>query len=146
MKKTLEILPGKGFCSLLFGSSMEEAEKMFGIPEETAVLDDIDDHQSTVWHYWENGFTLFFDTMKVPKFCCVEIDNEETELWGSKIFALKEKQIIELLKSKGFKTFETEKEEWGEKRITFDEINIDFYFENNKLVSINYGKTTAINF
>ncbi len=144
MDKILNILPGEGFGSLLFGSSMTQAEHFFGKPEEVALFDDIDEYKSTIWHYWESGFSLFFDE-KIPKrFCCVEIDNLESEMWGKKIFYLKEKQIIELLKSKGIKTHEVEKQEWGEKRITIDEINIDFYFENNNLVSINYGKISAV--
>ena len=52
---------------------------------------------------------------------------------------MNEKQIIELFKSKGINVFETEVHEWGEKRLTFDDTNIDFYFEKNKLSSINYG-------
>jgi hypothetical protein len=74
-------------------------------------------------------------------FCCVEIDNADTVLWGQKIFDQKEKQIIELFKAKGITKFDSEQHEWGEKRISFDEANIDFYFEKNKLVSINYGKS-----
>ena len=34
--------------------------------------------------------------------------------------------------------------EWGEKRVTYEDLNIDFYFENNKLAAINYGKIAAI--
>ncbi len=62
-------------------------------------------------------------------------------LWGHKIFELNEKQIIDLFKSKGISDFETELHEWGEKRLSFDEANIDFYFEKSKLCSINYGKS-----
>ena len=43
-------------------------------------------------------------------------------------------------KKKGVTNFETEVHEWGEKRLSFDELNIDFYFEKNSLSSINYGK------
>jgi len=45
-----------------------------------------------------------------------------------------------LFKKKGVTNFETEVQEWGEKRLSFDELNIDFYFEKNILSSINYGK------
>ena len=36
--------------------------------------------------------------------------------------------------------YETEQHDWGEKRLSFDEAHIDFYFEKNKLISINYCK------
>jgi hypothetical protein len=138
---SLEIKPLTGLSELLFGSTMSDAEKALGKAEETEFLDDIEEFRSTVWHYWENGFSLFFDENNSQLFCCVEIDNEDVRLWGKKIFDLNEKQIIELFKSKGIITFETEQHEWGEKRLSFDEANIDFYFEKNKLSSINYGKS-----
>ncbi|MGZ4034119.1 MAG: hypothetical protein ACXVPU_06430 [Bacteroidia bacterium] len=140
MSISLEIKPVLGLSNLLFGASMAEAEKVFGKAEESELLDDIEDCQSTVWHYWDNGFSLFFDENDNQLFCSVEIDNKDVILWGQKIFSLNEKQIIELFKKKGITVFETEVHEWGEKRLSFDEANIDFYFEKNKLSSINYGK------
>ncbi|MES2591775.1 MAG: hypothetical protein V4608_07815 [Bacteroidota bacterium] len=140
MPTQLEIKPGIGLTALLFGSTMSDAEKAFGQPEDTQLIDDIEECQTTVWHYWENGFTLFFDEQNNQQFNCAEIDNNEALLWGHKIFDSKEKQIIELFKSKGIIHYETEQHDWGEKRLSFDEANIDFYFEKNKLVSINYCK------
>ena len=140
MNITLEIKPVLGLSNLLFGASMSEVEKVFGKAEESELLDDIEDCQSTVWHFWENGFSLFFDESNNQLFCSVEIDNSDVVLWGQKIFSLNEKGIVELFKSKGFSVFETETHEWGEKRLSFDEVNIDFYFDKNKLSSINYGK------
>ena len=141
MSSIFEIKPVLGLSDLLFGASMADAEKVFGKAEESEFLDDIEDCQSTVWHYWEQGFSLFFDEKTEQIFCCVEIDNEDVILWGQKIFDFSEKQIIDLFKSKGITEFETELHEWGEKRLSFDEANIDFYFEKNKLSSINYGKS-----
>lgn len=141
MNVPLEIKPGIGLSDLLFGASVIESETVFGKPEEVDLLDEVEDSHSTVLHYWANGFSLFFDEANHRLFCCVEIDNADTILWGQKIFDQKEKQIIELFKAKGITKYESEQHEWGEKRISFDEANIDFYFEKNKLVSINYGKS-----
>lgn len=141
MSLILEIKPILGLSDLQFGASMIEAEKIFGKAEESEFLDDIDGCQSTVWHYWEQGFSLFFDEKNKQLFCCVEIDNPDVILWGRKIFDFSEKQIVDLFKNKGITVFETELHEWGEKRLSFDESNIDFYFEKNKLSSINYGKS-----
>ena len=142
MVTTIEIQPGKGLSDLMFGSSIAEAESIFGKPEESQLLDDIGDSPSTVWHYWDEGVSLFFDERDHQTFCCAEVDNTGTLLWGEELFKLKEKQIIELFKSKGFDQFESEQHEWGEKRISFDFINVDLYFEKNKLTSVNYGKLT----
>jgi len=139
-----DIQPGIGFSSLAFGSYMQDAENIFGKPEEIVLLDEIEDYQSTVWHYWNCGFSLFFDETDYKKFSSVEINNNETLVWGQKMFSLTEKQIIELFQKKGVNQYEIEKEEWGEKRLTFDVLNIDFYFEKTKLVSVNYGKIIII--
>ena len=140
MHSKLEIKPGIGLSALLFGASMNESEALFGKPEEIQLIDDIEEFKTTVWHYWENGFTLFFDEQNNQLFHCVEIDNSETILFGKIVFELKEKQIIELFKENKITEYESEQHEWGEKRLSFNQANIDFYFERNKLVSINFCK------
>ncbi len=139
MKDILEIKPGVGINDLKFGKSIQDAVIFFGKPDDIQLLDEIEESKSTVYHYWENGFSLFFDEQKNQLFCCVEIDNKEAYLWGKQIFGLNEKQVLDLFKSKGYTLYESEFHEWGEKRLSFEEINMDFYFEKNKLVSINYG-------
>lgn len=129
-----------GFCTLNFGASKEEAIRVFGEPEEIQNLsDDILNNNSLVYHYWNEGYSLFFDTNKSQSFCSVEIDNKDTTLFGIKLFSLKEKEIVELMKEKGYALSDSEVHKWGEKRISFDEAGLDCYFENGKLVSVNFG-------
>ncbi len=141
MDTLLEIKPQIGFSTLLFGATMADARKVWGEPEDTQLINDIEEFQATVWHYWDNGFTLFFDEQHNQLFNCVEISNKDSVLWGQKIFDLKEKQIIELFKSTGIVDYETEQHEWGERRLSFDASSIDFYFEKNKLISVNFCKS-----
>ncbi len=136
----MEIKIGIGLSRLVFGASMKEAENVFGSANETELIDDIEDCKTTVWYYSENGFTLFFEEENNHFLNCVDVENTESMLWGHRIFELKEKQIIELFKSKGIVKYETEVHDWGEKRLSFDDLNIDFYFNKNQLISINYGK------
>lgn|SRR5574343_386528 len=129
-----------GFSGLNFGQSVTEAKELFGAPEEEEELnDEILNASSCVFHYWENGFSLFFDNFNNKVFNSVEVDNPETVLFGKKIFSLKEKELIELLAQNGYKLTDSENHDWGEKRISFDEANLDFYFQNGKLVSVNFG-------
>lgn len=135
-----EIKPLQGFCTLNFRLFPPDAESLFGEPEETQTLtDEILDAESYVMHYWESGFSLFFDNLNERRFSSVEVDNEDTLLFGAKIFSLSEKQIVELMAANGYKLSDSETHEWGEKRLSFDEAGIDFYFENNHLQSINFG-------
>ena len=130
----------KGFCTLSFGVSAVDAELVFGKPEEIQVLEDpILETSCTVYHYWESGFSLFFDNKNFMKFGSVEVDNEDTLLFSQKLFSLKEQQLIDLMKQNKFTLTDTEKQEWGEKRLSFDEAGLDCYFENGRLTSINFG-------
>ncbi len=130
----------KGFSSLQFGANKEAAQLSFGEPQEIQVLnDDILSNNTLVYHYWDEGFSLFFDMNKNNRFSSVEIDNKETLLFDLKIFTLKEKEIIQLMQQNGFALSDTEVHQWGEKRVSFDEAVLDCYFENNKLVSVNFG-------
>lgn len=140
MTTILDIKPCIGLSNLIFGSTMNQAKICFGEPEDVEIMDDTEDIQSTVWHYWEKGFSLFFEDKSNHEFCCVEVDNKSSLMFGIEIFNLSEKEIIVLLKEKSYKDIDTEMHDWGEKRISFDDANIDFYFDKNKLVSINFGK------
>ncbi|MCD6017758.1 MAG: hypothetical protein K0S53_879 [Bacteroidetes bacterium] len=130
----------KGFCTLNFGVSSVDAELVFGKPEEMQVLDDpILETSCTVYHYWDSGFSLFFDNKNAMKFGSVEVDNKDTLLFGQKLFSLNEKQLTDLMKEHKYELSDTERQEWGEKRLSFDEAGLDCYFENGKLTSINFG-------
>ena len=69
----------------------------------------------------------------------MEVDNEDTLLFSAKLFTLKEQQVIDLMKQHNFPLTDSEKQEWGEKRLSFDEAGLDCYFENGRLTSINFG-------
>jgi len=142
MNFPLHIRVGSGLSGLLFGSSMTDAEYVFGKADK---IDDVDDLEAPtiLWCYHKLGISLFFDAQHTQSFICVDIENPQAKLWGMDIFNFTEKQIIRLFKDKGIYLYESEYHEWGEKRLSFDEANIDFYFEKNRLVSINYGLISA---
>lgn len=130
----------KGFCTLPFGANKENAALVFGQPQEIQNLtDDILNNNSLVYHYWDQGYSLFFDADNNQAFCSVEIDNRETLLFDKKIFNLKENEIISLMEENGYKLSDSEVHNWGEKRISFDEACLDCYFENSKLMSVNFS-------
>lgn len=136
----------KGFCTLNFGVTAVDAELVFGKPEEIQVLDDtILETSCTVYHYWDSGFSLFFDNKNSMKFSSVEVDNEETLLFSKKIFSLNEQQLIDLMKEHNYTLTDSEKQDWGEKRLSFDEAGLDCYFENGKMSSVNFGVIDELN-
>lgn len=140
MKFNSQINLLKGYCSLNFGLHVADAELIFGKPEEVQVLDDpILETSCTVLHYWDSGFSLFFDNKNYKRFSSVEVDNNETELFGERVFSLNEQQLIDLMKRNNFSLSDSEHQDWGEKRLSFDDAGLDCYFENGHLVSINFG-------
>ena len=140
MYDTPEIKLLAGFCALTFGSEKQSAIQLFGQPEEIQNLnDDILNNNSLVFHYWDKGFSLFFDMNKSQTFCSAEIDNRDTLLFNTKLFSLKEKEIVALMKENNFSLSDSEVHTWGEKRLSFDGAGLDCYFENNRMVSVNFG-------
>lgn len=127
------------FCGLGFGQTLEQAVQQFGEPEEVQNLaDEILNTSSIVYHYWELGFSLFFDPAD-RALRNVEVDNREALLFGMKVFQLREKELVELMKQNGHPLCDSEVHAWGEKRLSFDSAALDCYFENNRMVSLNFG-------
>lgn len=129
----------KGLGDLKFGEGMHRAVTLFGDANETEdLLDELLNEKSVVCHYWDRGFSLFFKDDAEKTFTCAEVDDKEATLFGEKLFTLNEKQVVALFKENGFSLTETEQHAWGERRVSFDDAFADLYFENGKLISINF--------
>jgi hypothetical protein len=135
----LQLHVNKGLNDLDFGQKQEKAILLFGEPDETQTLNDEIMNSSLVLHYHENDLALFFDLNDDGKFNAAETSNRDTMLFGVNVFKLNEKDLTALMKENGLKLSETEKHTWGEKRLSFDEAGLDFYFESNRMVSLNFS-------
>ena len=136
----MEIKLLEGLDDIEFGTTAEDVAELLGKPDEIEELDEGDDELKTViWTFIENGVTLFFDGEDPKLFSCVETDNKNTTLFGKKIFELKSQEVIDMMLAHGFEEVDEDTEEWGEKRLSFDEALIDFYFENDQMVTVNWG-------
>jgi hypothetical protein len=139
MPFSVDIKLGEGFSVLPFGVTQEKVVTFFGKPDSEVLLDELEFNKASVWRYNKYGFSLFFEERNQQLFSYVEVYNVECKLWEIAIFELNEKQLIELFKSKKIKQYETATEDWGERRLSFETMNVDFYFERNKLISVTYG-------
>ncbi|MBA3900439.1 MAG: hypothetical protein H0X62_09560 [Bacteroidetes bacterium] len=138
MNVNLEIKPMNGLGELSFGMVAEDVIKIAGPAEEIEKIDD-DQVKTTIWHYWTKGLSLFFDEENNLKLSSIEVDNTNATIFGKSAFEMNESEITELMKSNGFNEIDAEEQEWGEKRVSFDDAMVDFYFEEDELVSINYS-------
>jgi hypothetical protein len=138
-----QLFPLKGFNDLPFGCTPKEFIAVFGKPDETEELNDeiFNDH-AIVYHYWDMGFSAFFTKNPHEIFTSIEIDSEHAILFGQRVFQMTEKELVDLFKQHSFVLSESEKHDWGEKRLSFDDAGVDLYFANGRLSSINYGINT----
>lgn len=140
MQFKIEIL--KGLNAIHFGMHPEEISKMLGVPDETEEVDSMYDGtlDSMIWHYHEQELSLFFDASGLePELITIETGNSEAEINGEKIFLFNQKQAVSLIESLGYSEPEQEDETWGEHRISFDDAQIDLYFDVNQLVLVSWS-------
>ena len=90
-------------------------------------------------NYWEKGISVFMEGIEKSVVACFETEHPESTLYGQRVFDLDELQVMELMSSNGFDVAETEIDETGEKRISYDDAMIDFFFEDGELIAVNWG-------
>ncbi|MCK9618018.1 MAG: hypothetical protein M0R21_09320 [Lentimicrobiaceae bacterium] len=136
----------KGLSDIPFGCSMETAEQLLGKPDEVESFDDelYDSQKITVFYYANAELSLYFEGEDTFSFTSVEAGVNNITLFEKPLHSLNKKGIIALMKEKGYPDFETEEETWGEKRLSFDDGLIDFYFQNDQLHSVNWSADTDI--
>jgi hypothetical protein len=141
---SLEIKPLKGFGELEFGANPKQVIEYLGEPDDQEQMDD-EYENILIFHYDEKDISVFFEEGESDKeLVNFESVNDETTLFGKKIFAMKEKEIIALLKEHGYTEMDVEMLEdedyQNEKRVSFDEIMVDFFFEDEVLTAVSWGE------
>lgn len=136
MEHNITLLKGLGF--LRFHMPVEEAVALMGQADEVENTENAADEPTTILRYNELGLTLFFEGEN-PTLACIDTCNEETTLFGEEVFNLNERQIVQLLVRNDYTEQDADEEDWGERRISFPEGNIDFYFYEGALASIIIG-------
>ena len=136
---TLDIVPKKGYGEIHFGETSEKVITYIGQPEDVENIEDVDGFNTVVLYYWEHGVTVFFEGKEKSVVSCIETENPESTMFGKKIFDMNEKDIITLMESKGYELAEVEMETTGERRVSYDDAMIDFFFSEGDLIAVNWG-------
>jgi hypothetical protein len=118
---------------------VEEVVAILGEADEVETIDNAVDETTTVLRY-HDSLTLFFEGPYDPILSCIDITNEDATLFGKEIFDMNEKEIVRLMVDNNYFEQDVDNEEWGERRITFNEGNIDFFLEDDELMSVIIGK------
>jgi len=127
-----------GFGDVSFEMPIEEVVAVLGEPNECETIENATDETTTILRY-NNGLTLFFEG-DCPTLSCIDITDEEATLFGKRVFDMGEKEIVRLMVDNHFFEQDVDNEVWGERRVSFGEGNIDFYFEEDELLSVIIGR------
>ncbi|MBP9991129.1 MAG: hypothetical protein KBT45_06850 [Bacteroidales bacterium] len=136
MKLDIKIKQGLG--DILFDTAIEDIVAALGEAQEVETIDNVDDMPTTIMRYGDD-VSLFFEGDN-PTLTCIDIANEDCTLFGKEVFDMNEKEIVALMVSNNYFEQDADTEDWGERRISFPEGNIDFFFEDDELMSIIIGK------
>lgn len=137
MNLTINIKQGLG--DVRFNMPVEEVVALLGNADEVENIDNAADEPTTVLRYNNHGITLFFEGEN-PVLACIDVSNEECKLFDKRIFDMNERQLVELMVANKYLEQDVDEEEWGERRVSFPEGNIDFFFDEGELVSIIIGQ------
>lgn len=136
MKLDIKIKQGLG--DILFDTPIEDIVAVLGEAKEVETIDNVDDMPTTIMRYGDD-VSLFFEGDN-PTLTCIDIADEDCTLFGEEVFDMNEKEIVTLMVSNNYFEQDADTEDWGERRISFPEGNIDFFFEDDELMSIIIGK------
>jgi len=135
---TFEIHIRQGIGELKFDMPVEEVAAFLGDADDVETIDNAIDETTTVLRY-DDGLTLFFEEYN-PILSCIDIANHKTTLFDKKIFDMSEKEIVHMMVDNKYFEQDVDNEAWGERRVSFNEGNIDFFFEKGRLTSVIIGK------
>ncbi len=138
-----EIVPNVGFDNVKFGIAMDVFVDKFGEPEEVESIGEDEDYATTVLHYWEKSLSIFFIGISNPVLAGIETDHPDSILYGEKIMDKSKEDIIALMKKNGLSTYDEADDEYVSEneivRISYDKSMMDFFFQDNQLIFMNFG-------
>jgi len=136
----IEILPLVGVNELKFGNTKEEIIEVIGVTDQFEIIEEEEEVFTEMYTYPKYKASLFFEGNETEMiFTSCDTENKDVYLFDNKVFDLSEAEIMQLMKEHNFNDLEIDEEEWGEKRISYLDAMMDFYFHDEELVSITWG-------
>ena len=139
--KNLTIEPSKGYGDIRFGMSVEEIVNILGEPSNNEELESIieeNENCSVLYDYDDECMSVCFEGKTKPVVASISTYNEEATLFGERVYEMDHKQIVDLMKRNGYKDFDEEEQE-GDTCLIYDELMMDFYFNNDELIDVVWG-------
>lgn len=139
--ENLIIEPLKGYGDIKFGMSIDEVVGVFGTPSNLEELDPIiegNESSSILYDYDDLEVSICFEGTDKMLVSSISTISEDATLFGEKIYDMNRNQIIELMKKNGYKEFDEEEQE-GDTCLIYDELMLDFYFNEGELIDVVWG-------
>ena len=139
--KNLTIEPFKGFGDIKFGMTVEEIIQICGEPSNNEQLEPIIeeyDNYSLLYDYDEECFSVCFEGVTKTIVASISTNNENATLFGERVYEMDRNQIIDLMKRNGYKNYDEEEQE-GDTCLIYDELMMDFYFNEGELIDVVWG-------
>ena len=137
MVSSYEIIPKKGLGELKFGMDMEKIVSALGEPQEIDNFEGDEELNAVLLHYWDKGFSVFFEGVTRQVVAGIETDYPDATLFGEKVIGMTESEVVDLMKKNGFPDFDKETEE-GDTRLSYEEQMVDFYLRDGKVAFVNW--------
>ena len=134
-----EIQLGTGISNIYFGFTMDQVKDIMGEPEEIEESDEDDEFEHRAFNYWEKGYSFFFDREDDYRLSCIQTENDDVRLFNTNVIQKSTKELKDLLQKNNLGDYEIERLETGEVRWSFEQEMLDLYFEDDKLIAINFG-------
>ncbi|HPU47407.1 MAG TPA: hypothetical protein PLQ91_07270 [Bacteroidales bacterium] len=136
--KKLEVIPLEGSNLFKFGDSQDTILEILGEPEDIEKYEEEDDEPATSIWFYEDTISLFFDEIDDDYYALKGIESSfpDTYFKGNKVIGLAYNDLKKFLNNAGYNKFDEEIEEWGEKRVSIEDDMVDFYLEDDEVVSV----------
>ena len=129
----MKLLIKEGVGNIRFGMPVEEVVAAMGTADEVENIENAADEPTTVLRYNDLGLTLFFEGEN-PVLACIDV-----EMLGERVFDLDERALVQLMVEHGYTEQDVDDEDWGERRVSFAEGNMDIFFDEGLMMSITLG-------
>lgn len=139
--KDFVIEPLKGYGDIRFGMSVEEIVAVFGMPSNNEQLESLlegNENYSVLYDYDDEGVSICFEGVEKAVVASISTSNEDAVLFGERVYEMNRKQIIDLMRRNGYKEFDEEEQD-GDTCLIYEELMLDFYFNNDELIDVVWG-------
>lgn len=145
MLKNQNIIIGQGIGDLRFGMPKDDVKSILGDPDEIEQYtdDEDDDNKTETWHYDELELSVSFDELTDWILATIAVSSIDFEFEGLKLIGLDYENVMKKISKLdlGEETKEDIPEEDGIKQllVSFDDVSVSFWFEDEILSEIIWG-------